>query len=87
MTYPLAGWLGAKFGLTTSFVALGFLASVAVLLSMRLWPVEDPVELRHTHDELAEGDPHLAGARNSAQAVRTHSHPYVIDDEHTRWPS
>lgn len=86
VTYPLAGWLGAKFGLTTSFMALGFLASAAVFLSMRLWPAEDPVELRHTHDELAEGDPHLAGAQNSAQAGRTHSHPYVIDDEHQRWP-
>lgn len=86
VTYPLAGWLGAKFGLTTSFVALGILASAAVLLAMRLWPADDPVELHHTHDELAKGDPHLAGAQNVAQSGKAHSHAYVIDDEHRRWP-
>lgn len=84
VTYPLAGWLGAKFGLATSFIALGTLAAAAVLLSMRLWPLDDPVERSHRHDELAEGHPHLAGA---AGAAREHSHAYVIDDEHQRWPS
>ncbi|WP_371439528.1 MFS transporter [Polaromonas sp.] len=89
ITYPLAGWLGAKFGLTTSFVTLGVVASAAVLLSMRLWPSEDPVELSHRHDNLAAGHPHLAdepGARPPT-AGREHSHAYVIDDEHQRWPS
>ncbi|MDP2818647.1 MAG: MFS transporter [Polaromonas sp.] len=87
ITYPLAGWLGAKFGLTTSFVTLGVVASAAVLLSMRLWPLEDPVELSHRHDNLAPGHAHLAGASGTASADREHSHAYVIDDEHQRWPS
>ena len=87
ITYPLAGWLGAKFGLATSFVALGTLATAAVLLSMRLWPSDDPVELSHRHDELVEGHPHLAGKSGAADAAREHSHAYVIDDEHQRWPS
>lgn len=89
ITYPLAGWLGAKFGLTTSFVTLGVVASAAVLLSMRLWPSEDPVELSHRHDNLAPGHPHLAGEPDARQptAGREHSHAYVIDDEHQRWPS
>ena len=87
ITYPLAGWLGAKFGLTTSFVTLGLLASAAVLLSMRLWPAEDPVELRHTHDNLVQGHPHLAGESNGTSTAREHSHAYVIDDEHQRWPT
>lgn len=89
ITYPLAGWLGAKFGLTSSFVTLGVVASAAVLLSMRLWPSDDPVELSHRHDNLAPGHPHLAGepdARKRA-ASHEHSHAYVIDDEHHRWPS
>jgi MFS family permease len=89
ITYPLAGWLGAKFGLTSSFVTLGVVASAAVLLSMRLWPAEDPVELSHRHDNLAPGHPHLAG-RSDARPLATgheHSHAYVIDDEHQRWPS
>ncbi|MBA4289568.1 MAG: MFS transporter [Pseudomonas sp.] len=86
ITYPLAGWLGAKFGLTTSFVTLGVVASAAVLLSMRLWPSEDPVELSHRHDNLAAGHPHLAGTRHPTNGPE-HSHAYVIDDEHQRWPS
>ncbi len=87
ITYPLAGWLGAKFGLTASFVTLGIVASAAVLLSMRLWPADDPVELWHRHDDLAQGHPHLAGESDAAAAHRQHSHAYVIDDEHQRWPS
>lgn len=87
ITYPLAGWLGAKFGLTTSFVTLGVVASAAVLLSMRLWPAADPVELSHRHDDLAHGHPHLAGESDAASVDREHSHAYVIDDEHQRWPS
>lgn len=87
ITYPLAGWLGAKFGLTASFVTLGVVASAAVLLSMRLWPAADPVELSHRHDNLAQGHPHLAGEPDAASADREHSHLFVIDDEHQRWPS
>ena len=87
ITYPLAGWLGAQFGLTTSFVTLGVVASAAVLLSMRLWPQADPVELLHRHDDLAAGHPHLASQPEAVSAHREHSHAYVIDDEHRRWPS
>ena len=87
ITYPLAGWLGAKFGLATSFVTLGAVAAAAVLLSIRLWPADDPVELLHRHDGLVEGHPHLASDAGTARATREHSHAYVIDDEHQRWPS
>lgn len=87
ITYPLAGWLGVKFGLTTSFVTLGIVASAAVLLAMRLWPAEDPVELTHRHDDLAHGHPHLAAKFGGEPAALEHSHAYVIDDEHQRWPS
>ena len=87
ITYPLAGWLGAKFGLTTSFVTLGVVASAAVLLSMSLWPADDPVELWHRHDDLAHEHPHLADGSDAALVNRHHSHAFVIDDEHQRWPS
>ena len=87
ITYPLAGWLGAKFGLTASFVTLGVVASAALLLSMRLWPATDPLALSHRHDDLVPEHPHLAGEADAAFAERGHSHAYVIDDEHQRWPS
>ena len=86
ITYPLAGWLGAKLGLTSSFIALGVLASAAVLLASRLWPSEEPEQLEHRHDELAPAHPHVAGAAAEAGGPR-HSHAYVIDDDHPRWPS
>jgi MFS family permease len=86
ITYPLAGWLGARFGQTTSFVSLGILASAAVLLSARLWPAEDPVELLHRHENLPGGHPHLASAIAPLHQD-THSHAFVIDDEHRQWPN
>ena len=87
ITYPLAGWLGARFGLGVSFATLGVLAGAAVLLSMRLWPAEDPVELAHRHDGLPSGHPHLASHAGNSSTQGQHSHAFVIDDEHQRWPT
>ena len=87
ITYPLAGWLGARFGLGVSFATLGVLAGAAVLLSTRLWPVEDPVELVHSHEALSPEHPHLASHAGRKTAEGQHSHAFVIDDEHQRWPS
>ena len=86
ITYPLAGWLGARFGLTTSFIALGLLASAAVLLSLRLWPANDPQALPHRHDNLAADHPHLAGSFLPDAGSQSHTHAFTIDDEHLRWP-
>ncbi|MBA3598238.1 MAG: MFS transporter [Methylibium sp.] len=82
LTYPLAGWLGAAAGLTTSFIVLAVLAGAAVVLATRLWPKDDPQSLEHRHDDLEPTHPHMAGA-----AKPRHSHAYVIDDDHPRWPS
>ena len=87
ITYPLAGWLGARFGLGVSFATLGVLAGAAVLLSMRLWPVDDPVELLHSHDALPPEHPHLASHAGRKMTEGRHSHAFVIDDKHQRWPS
>ncbi len=86
VTYPLAGWLGARFGLGASFVALGLLAAAATLLSWRLWPAHDPLELSHQHGNLPPGHPHLAAAAPGVAGGIEHSHPFVIDDEHRNWP-
>ena len=66
-----------------SVLALGRLAAIAgtgALLSLRLWPKEDPEILEHTHDNLPLDHPHLKG-------VRRHAHPFVVDDQHPRWAS
>lgn len=85
ITYPLAGWVGSKFGLDASFASLGLLAVAAVVVSALVWPDEDPTELPHTHDDLPQGHPHLASGK-SLGPVGRHAHPFVIDDEHERWP-
>ena len=83
VTYPLAGWLGAKAGLNSSFLALAALGGLAALAAARLWPHSDPVELEHSHN-LDPAHPHIS---NGSPASTRHSHAYVIDDEHRRWPS
>ena len=84
ITYPVAGWLGAKAGLNASFIALGILAGVTTFASLWLWPKDDPVEVPHTHGDLKEGDEHLQSP--AVDDARQHSHAYVIDDQHQRWP-
>ncbi|MRD49588.1 MFS transporter [Caenimonas koreensis DSM 17982] len=85
LTYPLAGWLGAKAGMTTSFLTLAAVATFAIIVAVRVWPAAEETDLPHAHDDLAAGDPHLAeGAGGSG---KLHSHAYVVDDQHPRWPS
>ncbi|UTH75168.1 MFS transporter [Chromobacterium sp. IIBBL 290-4] len=78
ITYPLAGWLGAKAGLLATFIILGGLAGVAALISMRIWAYHDPDQLAHSHDDLPAGHPHLA----KHEADEAHEHVFVIDDPH-----
>ncbi|MFG1306990.1 MFS transporter [Xanthobacter autotrophicus] len=84
-TYPLAGWIGAKVGLPFTFVALGLVATAAVLAAMRLWPAEDPDVLTHTHGALDRTHPHLADAVAVEGGLR-HAHAFVIDSHHPEWP-
>ena len=85
ITYPVAGWLGAKEGLPITFAILGLIAAVAVFIATRLWPAHDPDELEHSHETLAPDDPHLAGATPVGNGHR-HSHAFVIDSHHPEWP-
>lgn len=85
LTYPIAGWLGAKIGMTVTFVALAAIAAVAVQAAMLLWPSNDPDELEHTHAFLKDDDPHLAGAAGGPGSFR-HTHTFVIDSNHPEWP-
>jgi len=82
LTYPLAGWLGAKLGLSPTFGVLGVLACVAVFASTRLWAHHDPEQIAHQHDDLPAGHPHLAEHEKNGR----HQHAFIIDDQHPRWP-
>jgi MFS family permease len=81
ITYPVAGWLGAKAGLDVSFVVLGAIAAVALAVGARVWRENDPQELEHAHDDLPAGHEHVLGAPGGR-----HKHTFVIDDQHRRWP-
>jgi MFS family permease len=84
ITYPVAGWLGAKAGLDTSFIALGILAGATTFASLWLWPKEDPAEIAHTHEGVEEDHEHLQSP--AVDTTGKHSHSFVIDDQHQRWP-
>lgn len=83
ITYPLAGWLGAKAGLGASFLALAVLACVATLASARFWTAADPSHIEHSHEDM--GSDHVQ--QHATAQDGPHSHVFVIDDEHSRWPT
>ena len=100
--YPVAGQLGAHFGVPATALALsaGVLASAAV--AARLWPGNDPVNLLHTHAEVVHEHMHTHGLHHNHEhegweGEEPHSHPhrhrpvrhahhFVIDDHHRVWP-
>jgi len=82
ITYPLAGWLGANISLTASFVGLAIVAGGALVVSIVIWrTAHDQESIKHTHENLPDDHPHF-----DSQQGADHEHPYVIDDQHRRWP-
>lgn len=81
LAYPLAGWVGAKFGLGAALAALTVLAILGVVTARAVWPRHDPATVEHAHPELPEDHPHLTGSTGSS-----HAHAFRIDELHTRWP-
>lgn len=84
LTYPLAGWVGARFGLPAAAVVLAVIAGVGVIAAFLIWPARDAGMLRHTHAGLADDDPHWR--EGSAEGDNQHRHEFVIDALHMHWP-
>ncbi|MFC9998701.1 MFS transporter [Nocardia sp. NPDC127526] len=87
LTYPIAGWLTTAAGFTATWVTLAALAAAGVTVAARMWPGEDPAEITHLHaagtiDPARLGDAELVG-----EGLYRHTHVYVIDAEHPRWPA
>lgn len=82
IAYPIAGWLGSVAGMTITLLALLGLALAGLIFALKLWPSNDPSERLHEHDDLPGDHPHLAGKANSHR----HTHSYVIDSLHPKWP-
>ena len=82
IAYPLAGQVGARFGMGAAFGTAAALAAVGVVLARSIWPVNDPVVVPHTHADLPRDHPHLLEHHPAGTA----SHSFVIDEHHARWP-
>ena len=85
LTYPIAGWIGAAYGMPTTFATLAVLAIAATFLAAILWPQHDPLLIEHDHPELDPLHPHIAGSIQTSGNMR-HTHEYVIDSHHPEWP-
>ncbi|MDP3810875.1 MAG: MFS transporter [Hydrogenophaga sp.] len=84
--YPLAGWLGARYGMPASFAVLGAAGALAIWVASRVWPAQDPEVIEHEHLDLPVGHAHTHEAVDAGQRVR-HAHAFVVDDHHPHWPS
>ena len=82
LTYPIAGWLGNSTGLSTTALVLAAITLAGVVTARAMWPADDPEVIEHDHPSLAPDDPHLQGATSNR-----HTHVFVIDDHHRRWPN
>jgi len=83
--YPLAGWMGARFGMPATFVVLALAAMAATALAIVVWPVHDPevIEHKHTASEIAHA--HGPEGVSTGHGIR-HAHAFRIDDQHRQWP-
>ena len=84
--YPLAGWLGSRYGMAVSFAVLGGACVFAAWVALRVWPAHDPEVVEHEHMDLPLGHFHTTGPGGIGDRVR-HAHAFVIDDHHANWPS
>jgi MFS family permease len=102
IAYPLAGWLGTAFGLSTAFAVLAVVASIATVAALIAWPVHDQMELEHQHEEIEHEHVHVHDAHHQhahegwegpephrhrhRHAPLRHRHAFVIDLHHLVWP-
>ncbi|WP_194836954.1 MFS transporter [Nocardia sp. XZ_19_369] len=87
ITYPIAGWLTTAAGFTATWVTLTALAGAGITVALRMWPRHDPEVVTHLH-EIGTIDPaRLADAVRVDDRFYRHTHAYVIDADHRRWPT
>ena len=86
LTYPIAGWLTAA-GLTTTWMTLAVIAGIGITVAARMWPRHDPAEITHLHEAGTIDDARLADAVRVGERLYRHTHVYVMDAEHRRWPT
>ena len=100
LAYPVAGQLGHLIGIETTALMLGILVTLFSIVAALVWPRNDPEVIEHSHADVSHRhqhthDIHHDHFHNSDDATEdhnhhhtplTHSHLFVIDDHHPRWP-
>ena len=102
LTYPLAGWLATRWGMSPAFAVMTGLLAASVWAASRAWPAARSTELEHTHGSLEHSHLHVHDEHHQHQhegweGPEPHSHPhhhepvrhrhaFVIDLHHRRWP-
>jgi predicted MFS family arabinose efflux permease len=81
IAYPVAGLVSAKADPSAAFLVLAVLCGLGAVLALLIWPAHDPANIPHRHDDLPADHPHLVAAGAE------HTHPFVIDEQHRRWPT
>ena len=51
--YPLAGWLGTRYGMPVTFAVLGGAGALAVWVAFRVWPAQDPEVIEHEPETIS----------------------------------
>ncbi|NEW52945.1 MFS transporter [Nocardia cyriacigeorgica] len=87
ITYPITGWLTTAVGFTITWATLIALAASGVLVALRAWPRHDPAVITHLHDVDTIDPARLTDAIQVSERLFQHTHEFVIDAEHPRWPS
>lgn len=83
ISYPLAGWIGATAGLTSTFLILTGLAAVGTGCAFWMWPAAHEQPVPHVHLDLPPDHPHLADTQPLPYGGFRHAHPPIIDSLHT----
>lgn len=86
LTYPIAGWLTTTAGFTITWITLIVLATAGLAVTLRTWPRHDPELLTHLHEAGTIDPARLTDAERVDATHYRHTHPYVIDTDHPRWP-
>ncbi|MDH4412482.1 MAG: MFS transporter [Rhizobium sp.] len=84
ITYPLAGWLGATIGLPSTAIVMAFVAGTGLAAALGSWRRADEVEIEHSHEDLADDDPHLKEGHH--RHGHSHAHAFMVDRLHPDWP-
>tara|TARA_R110002020_G_scaffold453421_2_gene668297 strand:+ start:10495 stop:11823 length:1329 start_codon:yes stop_codon:yes gene_type:complete len=82
IAYPVAGWVGSRFGQPFALAASAGLAGAGLLLALRYWPSVADDRVAHAHSDLPADHPHLSEGHKLGEPV----HEFVLDDLHRRWP-